>query len=191
MDRRIIRCGSQYADIDIPIAVFDLISSANFRDECLDVLRVACQGRCIISCQCSQVPCDTPVPPRTGGNRENVSAKRFHLLVDLLLRAGSESDHRNNGRNADDDAKHCECGTKEVAANRLKRDPERFGNEHGEMLPDARHASNTTGNKDLQPFLRLNEVRARQQQHFVCCLESRYYFHPVQIGQSRTHVNDL
>ena len=67
---------------------------------------------------------DAPVPPLAGAHGENVGPEGLQLALHRPLSARAESDHRDDGPDADHDAEHGEDAAHLVGADRLQGHPD-------------------------------------------------------------------
>jgi hypothetical protein len=127
---RVVGRRANYGEIEVLVAVFDLISGVYFRRDRCDMLHARRQCQRIVGSQSLAIARNTATEPRRRLNRKNISAKRNHLLVDLTLRPRTQRDHRDYGTDADDDAEHRQQRPEQVATDRRKRDADCLPDQH-------------------------------------------------------------
>ena len=127
---RVIRQRADHLDVEVPRAETHLLTPTLLRHDGRNVACIARERLGVVDRERLLVARDAPHPAHAGRHRQHVGAERRKLLVDRLLRAAAEGEHRDDRGDADDDAEHRERGAKRVAAHRVERQADRLQERH-------------------------------------------------------------
>jgi len=96
----------------VDVAEFDLRPIAQLGDDGIDVAAAFLERFQVVDQEGQLIPRDAAGKIGRVRQRQNVCAERGNLIIDAFLCASASGQHRNHGRNADDDSEHRQYAAK-------------------------------------------------------------------------------